>query len=365
MENAPMPRSLRLLIGLASFVVIVAAFRTAGALLIPFLLSVFIAIICTPILFWLQRRRVPNALAVLIIVIGIICLAILLISFVGSSLNDFVRSLPVYQTRLKAKTVEYLVWLNRHGIELSSDVILAYFDPGVAMRLAANTLTRLSSALTNAFLILLTVVFILLEASSFPRKLAAIFSDPDRSLRRFERISESINRYLAIKSIFSLVTGALVALWLLLLGVDYPLLWGVVAVLLNFVPNIGSLIASVPAVLLAVVQLGLASALLTALGYAVINVTIGSIIEPRFMGRGLGLSTLVVFLSLVFWGWVLGPVGMLLSVPLTMIVKIALESSDETRWLAILLGTDPPAAALITVSEENSSASPASDAGSA
>ena len=126
-----------------------------------------------------------------------------LASFAGSSLNDFVRFLPVYQTRLKAKTVEYLVWLNRHGIELSSDVILAYFAPRVAMRLAANTLTRLSSALTNAFLILLTVVFILLEASGFPRKLAAIFSDPDHSVRCFEAISGSINRYLAIKSIFT------------------------------------------------------------------------------------------------------------------------------------------------------------------
>jgi len=361
METAPMPRSLRLLIGLASFVVIVAAFRTAGTLLIPFLLSVFIAIICTPILFWLQRRRVPNVLAVLIIVVGIICLAVLLASFVGSSLNDFVRSLPVYQTRLKAKTVEYLLWLNRHGIELSSDVILAYFDPGVAMRLAANTLTRVSSALTNAFLILLTVVFILLEASSIPRKLAAIFNDPDRALGRFEEISGSINRYLVIKSIFCLVTGVLVALWLWFLGVDYPLLWGVVAALLNFIPNIGSIIASVPAVLLAVVQLGLASALATALGYVVINIAMGSILEPRYMGRGLGLSTLVVFLSLVFWGWVLGPVGMLLSVPLTMIVKIVLESSDETRWLAILLGTDPSVVAPMAVPDANPTTPPASD----
>ena len=130
----------------------------------------------------------------------------------------------------------------------------------------------------------------------------------------------------------------LVTLWLWLLGVDHAQLWGVMAFLLNFVPNIGSIIAAVPAVLLALVQLGMGTALFVAAGYLVVNIVIGSVLEPRFMGRGLGLSTLVVFLSLVFWGWVLGPVGMLLSVPLTITVKLALDSSKDTRWLGILLG---------------------------
>ena len=119
--------------------------------------------------------------------------------------------------------------------------------------------------------------------------------------------------------------------------VDYPLLWGLLAFLLNYIPNLGSIIAAVPTVLLTLVQLGWSAALIVFAGYSVVNVVIGSFIEPRFMGKGLGLSTLVVFLSLVFWGWVLGPVGMLLSVPLTMTLKIALESSEENRWLAKLL----------------------------
>jgi predicted PurR-regulated permease PerM len=123
-------------------------------------------------------------------------------------------------------------------------------------------------------------------------------------------------------------------------GVDYPLLWGVLAFLLNFVPNIGSLLAAIPALLLALIQLGISGTLWALLGYVVINNVIGAVIEPRFMGRGLGLSTLVVFLSLVFWGWVLGPVGMFLSVPLTMMVKIGLDSNEQTRWIAVLLGTE-------------------------
>ena len=145
---------------------------------------------------------------------------------------------------------------------------------------------------------------------------------------------------MAIKTLISLATGVIVTLMLLIIGVDYPLLWGLLAFVLNFVPNIGSIIAAVPAVLLAVIQLGVIYALITAMAYFILNLFMGNVIEPRFMGRELGLSTLVVFLSLLFWGWLLGPVGMLLSVPLTITARIALDSRDDTRWIAILLGPD-------------------------
>jgi len=126
-------------------------------------------------------------------------------------------------------------------------------------------------------------------------------------------------------------------LWLGIQGVDYLVLWALLAFLLNFIPNIGSIIAAIPAVLLSFVQFGFTGAGITALGFFIVNIVMGNIIEPRYMGKGLGLSTLVVFLSLLFWGWVLGPVGMLLSIPLTMIVKLALEANQETRWIGVLL----------------------------
>jgi predicted PurR-regulated permease PerM len=185
---------------------------------------------------------------------------------------------------------------------------------------------------------LLTVIFILFEASAMPKKLQLALKNPQQSFDHFARVTHSVQSYLMIKSAVSLLTGAAVVLWLVILDVDYPILWGLLAFLLNYVPNIGSIIASVPAILLALVQHGIVSALLVAGGYVIVNVVVGNIIEPRFMGKQLGLSPLVVLLSLIIWGWVLGPVGMLLSVPLTMIVKIALETTEESRWIAILLG---------------------------
>ncbi len=135
-------------------------------------------------------------------------------------------------------------------------------------------------------------------------------------------------------------TGLLVYFFLLIVGVDYPLLWAVLAFVLNYIPTIGSIIALIPPFLLAMVQLGFIDSIIVLAGYLTINTIMGNILEPKFMGKGLGLSTLVVFLSLVFWGWVLGPIGMLLSVPLTITIKIALDSSEETRWLAVMLGPE-------------------------
>jgi predicted PurR-regulated permease PerM len=211
------------------------------------------------------------------------------------------------------------------------------------MQSAASMLATAGGVLTNSFLILLTVVFILLEAAGMPNKLRMALSDADSSLASFEKFVTSVRQYLAIKTLVSLATGVIVAAGLLLLGLDYALLWGMIAFLLNYVPNIGSIIAAVPPILLAVIQLGPAYALIVALLYLGTNIVMGNAVEPRLMGKKLGLSALVVFLSLVFWGWILGPVGMLLSVPLTMIVKIALEVNDSTRWLSILLSSDAPA----------------------
>jgi len=323
----------------AAFVVLIAGMQAAASLLVPFLLAAFIAIICLPMLNWLTARAIPAALAVLIITLVIVLVGLLVAAFVGSSLADFSQNLPSYQQHLKLLTAESLHWLAAIGINISSQSMLEALDPSAAMGMAGKLLSGLGNALANTFLIVLTVIFLLIEATALPHKWTAM-GDAAPSARNFEAFVASVSSYFSIKTWVSLATGLFIAIWLAVIGVDYPLLWGLVAFLFNFVPNIGSIIAAVPAVLLALVQLGGGDALLAGLGYVIANVVMGNVIEPKFMGRGVGLSTLVVFLSLVFWGWILGPVGMLLSVPLTMIVKLALESRSDTQWLAILLGPD-------------------------
>jgi len=182
-------------------------------------------------------------------------------------------------------------------------------------------------------------VFILLEAADVPKKLQMVLKNPERSLSTIDKFSKNAKRYLVIKTLISAAVGLVIWLWLSILGVDYPVLWGTLSFLLNYVPTIGAILAALPVALLALVQLGVGSALLTILGFAVVHIVVGNLIEPKLTGKGLSLSTLVVFLSLVFWGWVLGPVGMILSVPMTSLVKIALESYEETRGLAFMLGS--------------------------
>jgi len=332
--------ALQVLLTAAAFVIVVAGMRAAQTLLVPFLLALFIAALSMPPLFWLQRKGVPSPLAVLLVVLVIVGLGATLGVVIGAQADEFRRDLPGYQARLQEQVAAVTEWLRARDIKVSNDLLREQFDPGAAIKLAGTVLSSFGAVLTNAFLILVTVIFILAEASGFPGKIRAAFRDPETPLQQLGAMGRNINRYVAIKTLASLATGLIVALWLALLGVDYPVLWGTLAFLLNYVPNIGSIIAAVPGVLFALVQSGVTLAALAAVGYVVANIGIGNFAEPRFQGKGMGLSTLVVFLSLVFWGWVLGPVGMLLSVPLTMAIKIALGNREDTRWLAVLLGRD-------------------------
>ncbi len=342
--EAARPTTPRLLVTIAAFVVVVAGMRMAASLLVPFLLAAFIAILCVTPFLWLQRRGLPTWLALIVVILIIIMLLFGVGAVIGTSINDFTDSLPQYQERLEQQYGSAKAWLEKVGFEVPEPTSEEAFGLGSIMKMVANFLTSLGGMLTNSILILFTVIFMLLEASSFASKLRLAFGDAEGHIDRLRTVLSNIKQYMAIKSLTSLATGVLVGVWVAVLGVDFPLLWGLLAFLLNYVPSIGSIIAAVPAILLALVQLGPGSALLVAAGYLVVNSTVGNVIEPRFMGRGLGLSTLVVFVSLVFWGWVLGPIGMFLSVPLTVTAKIGLQSFDNTRWMAVLLGseTEPP-----------------------
>jgi len=328
-------------ISVAAVVVVIYGMQAAKVLLVPFLLAVFLAMVSVRPMLWLQRHRVPSVLAVLIIVVLMMLILSAIGAILGTSIAEFTAALPGYQARLNVIIEQTLRLAARfvddgRTIENLSDLI----DPGWAMGLAANLLNALRDVLTNAFLIMFTMVFILLEASAFGTKISAAFGRNNPTITSARQFLHNLGSYLGIKTLVSIATGITAAVGTHLIGVDFPLLWGMFAFLLNYVPTIGSIIAAVPAVLLALVQLGPGEAVSTAILFLGINIGFGTILEPRLMGYGVGISPLVVFLSLVFWGWVFGPVGMLLSVPLTMTLKMALESSPDMRWLAILIGSE-------------------------
>ncbi len=338
-ENKP-SKAFQMMLILASFVIIVAGMKAAEAIVVPFILSVFIAIIVLPPFIWLQEKRIPKAIALVTIILGFLLFIFLIGLLVSASVNDFLTKLPFYEQKLETQTQDIITWLTEQDLIEPDFEISSAFNPSIILKIVGDTFNQVGNLFTNGFLILLTVIFILLEEVSLPRKIKKMSSDPQKSLSRIQDVAKNINKYIAIKTAISLVTGLLVYILLIIIGVDYPLLWAVLAFVLNFIPTIGSIIALIPPFLLTIIQLSFGQAIIVLIGYIVINTIMGNILEPKFMGKGLGLSTLVVFLSLIFWGWVFGPVGMLLSVPLTIAIKIGLDSSEETRWLAILLGPE-------------------------
>ena len=323
---------------MAALVIVLAGVKAATAILVPFLLSIFIAIVCNPFINRLVKLKIPRTIAVFTVIAVIVIMGFSMAGLVGQSLNDFSQSIPAYSEKLSGQ----LTWVSDKlailNITLNQELVTEHFNPGALMSLVADMLKGLGNVMANLFLIILTVIFMLFEAPSIPAKVHTALKDPHMKMHHIDRFLESVNSYVVLKSLISLATGFLVGFMLWFLDVEYFILWGMLSFLFNYIPNIGSIIAAVPAVLVAFVLQGPATAGIAAVGFIAINVVMGNMIEPRFMGQGLGLSTLVVFLSLIFWGWLLGSVGMLLSVPLTMIVKIALEASDNGGWFAKLLG---------------------------
>lgn len=330
-------------VSLAAVIVVIYGMQMAKVLLVPFLIAAFLALITAKPMLWLQSKRVPSFIAALLIVTTIMLILALVGTILGTSIADFTAALPGYQARLDVLVdgaVNFVIqnFNTDESVEGLGDMI----DPGWAMGLVATLLNGLRDVLTNMFLIIFTTIFILLETSSIGTKVEVAFGRSTETLQRARGFLQNLGRYLGIKTLVSMATGLCAGILTWSIGLDFPLLWAMLAFLLNYVPTIGSIIAAVPAVLLALVQpdLGPGAAVSTAIGFAAINVAFGNLIEPRLMGYGVGISPLVVFVGLIFWGWVFGPVGMLLSVPLTMTLKLALESDERTRWIAILIGSE-------------------------
>ncbi len=336
----------------AAFIIIIAGVMYAQSLITQVLMALFVSIICAQPIAWLIKKKVPQGLAITIVFITIIGVFLGFGQLIGSSLSSFSEDAPKYEQNLQEMGGAIITFAEDKGINISTGEMSKLFDPSKVMRLTAGLLGQLGGFMGNAFTIFFLVLFLLMELDSFSIKTKAIVKGSGASLVFFNTIGDSIRHYLSIKTMTSLLTGTFVWICLAIVGVDYAIIWALIAFLLNYIPNIGSIIAAVPAVLFAAVQLGFGGVIWTTAIFLAVNMIIGNIIEPKMMGKGMGLSTFVVFLSLIFWGFMLGTVGMFLSVPLTMAIKIMLEQNTKTKWIAILMGTQEDAQILLDKKEE-------------
>ena len=330
----------RFWISLAAFVVIVAGLKSASTILVPLILAIFIATISAPAILYLERFKVPRSIAFL----SVLALVVFVLFGIGliltNSLDSFVSSLDGYKQKVSILIVSSKDFFAQYGIDFfTKEDLQELLDPSGLFNFASSFLKSFSTILSNSFLIFLTVTFILFETSSLKTKIYLLLGKDKNKDNPFEVFSKKLNKYLAIKTVTSLFTGIFIGLGLSFLNVDFALMLGLIAFLLNYIPSIGSVIAAIPAVLVALVGLDMQSVLYVVALYLAVNTIIGNVIEPKYMGNGLGLSVLVVFLSLIFWGWVFGYVGMFLAVPLSMTIKIALESHPSTKALAMLLSS--------------------------
>jgi AI-2 transport protein TqsA len=338
------PSITRLLVSLSSLVIIIAGVKAAAGLLGPILLSLFIVLVAAPMVEWLRRRHVPNWLAHMLVVLGVVAIGLLLIGFLGISIGQLTDALPEYRSLLDAQITALITWLGDRGIEASDIVQLDLINPGRIIQLTISFIRGLLNTLTNIGLTLFIFIYMLVGAASFSRKLHRGLGDNSAILNRIQQFSQSISIYLFIKTWLGALTAIGQTLLLWVLGVDFAILWGVLAFLFNYIPNIGYIIALTPPVLFALLELGVGKAAIVFVGYALINNFFDIVIAPRYLGKGLDLSILVTFLAVIFWTWVLGPIGAFLALPLTvMLKKLLLETYADTRLLATLIGSESQA----------------------
>ena len=326
----------RLLVGAASFIIVGAGMVQMQAILAPFLFALLVAIAGALPLKWLQSKRVPGPIAALIVAALFIGVLLLFGGLAAQSLEGFTEALPGYRTDLQALFVKVQARLDPYGLEVPSR--MSQVDEQLAMGILTSLVQGVARSFSSVATSIVILVFLLLEAADYKVKFRAALSDTV-DVGRLEKVTDDVQRYLFVKTVTSAVTGFLIWLLCFVVGVDFPVLWGLIAFVLNYIPVVGSIIAAIPAVLLGLISLNLFSVVGLSIGYAVVNTAVSNFLEPQLMGRHLGLSPLIVFMSLVFWGWAWGPIGMFLSVPITMLVKILFENSDDLRWVATLMGS--------------------------
>ncbi len=325
------------LVEVASFVIIIGGLSLASSIVVPFLLAVFIAIIVYPILEMMSKIHI-NRFFAFIILIGICGSGLWFLgNVIAGAIVKFSTDLPLYKTKIDIFIDNLIIYAkDQADIDISNN-LLSFINLDKLIITTSNLLLQTGSLVTQSFLVFLLLAFILFESQIFKQKVEYFAIKDPSALHIANTFISNLKRYLAIKTISSIATGVIVWGFLILFDVPHALLWAVLAFILNYIPTIGSIIAAIPALLVSLAVNDISATLWLTLIYLVVNISIGNFIEPRFLGKGLGISTLVVILSLLFWGFIFGIGGMFLAVPLTMSIKIALDANPRTKFISILL----------------------------
>ena len=325
---------------LAATFVLMAGMKWGSAVISPVLMALFFAVIITPVYRWLTRKGLAKGLALTIVILFVLAIGIGLILFVVASFGRLIDELAVYQGQLAERESAIGAWLADAGIEVGGGTLLANANPEEWGQWIVGFVGGLFSFAGLAVFMLVTMIFAIAESTDIAAKLRVGIGVENPMTAKISIFVNSLVRYFGIRTLINAITGGAVAIMLTLMGVDFAILWGVLTFFLSYIPYIGITLATIPAVVLAYAEFGFARALLVIVGVLIINFAAENAVAPTLLGKGLSISPLAVFVSFFFWTWLLGPFGMVLAMPLTVLVLFLLDSYTDTRWLALLIG--PP-----------------------
>ncbi len=340
---------LRVLITAASAVIIIAGLQAGQDIILPIILASFLAVISYPVTQFLRDKcRLPHWLSVLLTVVidfGFLTGIGFLVNYLAKDLTTIV--ITKYNVVLQEKFAEIIDFLRRHDLDTQAskvmEVLTEMLDGKRIVDWSTMLMSKAATILTVTTLVLILMTFFLGEAPRFRSNIRKMAQANSPGVIQFTKTLAGIQKYLVIKTFISILTG--ICAWILCasVGVDLPLLWAIVAFALNYIPTFGSIVAAVPPIMLAALTLGTTDTFIVAGGYLGMNMLLGQVLEPMLLGKQFGIATSVVLLSVVFWGWMWGPLGMLLAVPISMLLKLGLESSDDLRWIAHIIDNPPKA----------------------
>jgi AI-2 transport protein TqsA len=328
----------RLLLPIALGMFVIFGMKYASGVLGPIFLAMFLTMGVSPALYWLRRRGVPAWLCVAIVAVATVIVVLLFLLVILSAVNQLDEKLPVYQDHLGTMIGNVQAWFSSHGVDVSS-LTKTTLSAGNIIGIAKTVLSSLVGVFGNFFLLILIFIFMVAEAYAIPSKIGRSHMDK-KFARSFSNFSDVTRNFLFTKGWLSAIMAIFCTIIYVAFGIDFALLWGMAFFILSFVPNIGFILSVIPPFFVGLLEFGFWRSVIAIIVVVVANTVVDNVISPRIMGRSVGLSTLAVFLSVFIWGWILGATGALMSVPLTLMVKLLFfDSFESTRTISEIMST--------------------------